>query len=549
VAGIALTILAGLFVIADTHGKLTQTYDEPLHLGTGTHWLHGRPYDVDPKHPPLARAMAAYGARLAGGQGRGIRSPEHEGNAVLHSGTTYTKVLTAARRGTLPFFAIGALGVVLWAWRLAGPGAGLSAVALFSTLPSVLAHAGLVTTDMAGAATLPWAVLAFVVWLRQPSVLTGTALGIAVTAALMTKFSALVFLPACLAVAWPLERLTSASAPPTTSRRRWTSFVAAVLVCGIAVWATYRFEVSALTDAHHRPHRILDRVVPEGRLRDAAYYVIERPWVPAADVLRGIADLSALNSRGHLSYFLGEAGTRGWWSFFPIVLLVKTPLPFLLLVIGGALVTAGMAIRGDRTALLPLGCALAIVVAASTSRVTLSVRHVLPAYPFLAVVAGIGAWWLAAPGPRRPLRLALLALLAAWQVASLRGHPDHIAYFNELAGARPERIVVDADLDWGQDLERLVVEVRQRGIEQLSLAYFGSADVTRHGLPAATRPLAPHERVSGWVAVSKRFLKVDDSGIAPYDGYAWLEEFTPVAVIGNSMLLYHIADAAEGANR
>ena len=33
-------------------------------------------------------------------------------------------------------------------------------------------------------------------------------------------------------------------------------------------------------------------------------------------------------------------------------------------------------------------------------------------------------------------------------------NPDYLPYFNE-AVAHPERVLVDSDLDWGQDLRRL----------------------------------------------------------------------------------------------
>ena len=45
-------------------------------------------------------------------------------------------------------------------------------------------------------------------------------------------------------------------------------------------------------------------------------------------------------------------------------------------------------------------------------------------------------------------------------IGSLAAHPDYLAYFNALAGDDPERIVVDSDLDWGQDIKRLGQRLR-----------------------------------------------------------------------------------------
>ena len=68
--------------------------------------------------------------------------------------------------------------------------------------------------------------------------------------------------------------------------------------------------MDAISSVRYRPHQAVDRLIPGGRLRDVAYGVIETPWVPAVGVLKGLADLQALNQKGHLSYLFGTAGTR-----------------------------------------------------------------------------------------------------------------------------------------------------------------------------------------------------------------------------------------------
>jgi len=108
----------------------------------------------------------------------------------------------------------------------------------------------------------------------------------------------------------------------------------------------------------------------------------------------------------------------------------------------------------------------------------------------------------------QPAARALTILLSSWLVvASLRAHPDYLAYFNELTGSHPEEMLVDSDLDWDQDLARLADTVRARHIDRLSIVYHGSADLARHGLPPYT-PLEPRTPVSGWVAASVYRIKL-----------------------------------------
>ena len=69
----------------------------------------------------------------------------------------------------------------------------------------------------------------------------------------------------------------------------------------------------------------------------------------------------------------------------------------------------------------------------------------------------------------------LLGVLLCAAVA-LRGHPNHLGYFNELAGDQESDIplLLDSNLDWGQGLLRLSQELTARGETLDGLAYFGS---------------------------------------------------------------------------
>ena len=55
---------------------------------------------------------------------------------------------------------------------------------------------------------------------------------------------------------------------------------------------------------------------------------------------RGLSDFAWHNSMGHLSYLLGQQSQTGWWYYFPVVFLVKTPTADLLLF--GVLLLGGM---------------------------------------------------------------------------------------------------------------------------------------------------------------------------------------------------------------
>jgi hypothetical protein len=184
------------------------------------------------------------------------------------------------------------------------------------------------------------------------------------------------------------------------------------------------------------------------------------------------------------------------------------------------------------------------------SRIDIGLRHVLPLFPFLAVCAGslVGnlaeerkTLTLARSSRRWGIRTVMVVALIFWAtVASVRAHPDYLAYFNEAAGAHPEAILVDSDLDWGQDLLRLSAELHRRNISQVAIVYFGSARLDRAGLPPY-RVLAPGERVTGWIAASLYMETMGDLRAEDCGGYCWLNDVPEVARAGKSIRLLYIA--------
>jgi hypothetical protein len=177
------------------------------------------------------------------------------------------------------------------------------------------------------------------------------------------------------------------------------------------------------------------------------------------------------------------------------------------------------------------------------SSIDLGVRHILAVYPLLSMVAGLG---LARLWQLRDARATAAALgLALWLVvSSLWAHPDYLAYFNESAGGKPEWILAESDLDWGQDLQRLSNKLKQLGVKEVSLAYFGTADPARHGLPAI-RPLQAYRPVTGWVAVSLHVMTMTAAAIQKSAGastspLSWLDWERPVTRVGKSIDLYYV---------
>jgi hypothetical protein len=263
------------------------------------------------------------------------------------------------------------------------------------------------------------------------------------------------------------------------------------------------------------------------------------PFQPFHQLWAGVEEVAQHNARGHDSFFCGQVSTEGHWLFFPTALLVKTPLPFVMLSGFGALIVLGRH-RQEWRYLIPLACVIAILAVSMASRIDLGVRYLLPLYPMLAMIAGIGAASLCAM--RSMKAWILLGLLAIGQLGiSAATFPDYLAYFNVLAGAEPEHLLVDSDLDWGQDVNRVATELRARGIGRVFAALHGTADLSRHGFPAHG-DLDWYQPAAGWIVISLTQWAFGTNP-PPFDGYAWLKAFDPVATIGKTVRLYYVDPA------
>ncbi|HXI12302.1 MAG TPA: glycosyltransferase family 39 protein [Thermoanaerobaculia bacterium] len=541
-----LVVLLACGRIVATHRVYSQTADEPAHVAAGMEWLDKHRYTIDITHPPLSRIAVALGPFLEGASSPDRENLVEAGNELFHANNRYRHNLASARLGNLPFFILASAVVFYWAGSLFGRTTALGALVLFTTLPPVLAHAGLATTDLAVTACLPLALFCWWRWLERPTAGRGVLLGVSSGLAVLAKFSTLLFFPACatamLVTSFLSKRSGDVSNSETTrskSTLRLRSGAMALVTTLLIVWAGYRFSFETLAEAHPDAHKIVEHFAQ--RFSSAASLpgsIVDGWLIPAPALPMGVAIVQRHNESGHNAYLLGDYRSTGWWYYFPVVLLYKSPLAFLSLMVVG-LALAVWRKRVERGSLAVAAGASAILVVCLTSRIDIGVRHILPIYPLLSILAARAAVMMREQSGGVIGRVAV-CMLFCWQLGSgVVAHPDYLPYFNELAGNHPDLVLLDSNLDWGQDLMRLKRALKQWRVDELHIAYAGSADLGRHDLPKM-HELKRYEPVTGWVAISETHLK--DVG-SPEDrgrGYEWLKFYNPVARVGRSILLYYI---------
>lgn len=518
---IALIIIGSLRIVS-TYTVFSSTYDEPAHLACGLEWLSKGSYQYEPLHPPLARVAAAIGPYLDGARSIGKPTMWEEGAAILAQGGHYERTLFLSRLGVLPFFWIACIVVHLWGRRSLGEPAASLAVLVFSQLPPVLAHAGLATTDMALAAMVGAAFLAGLNWCERPTTGASLIMGATTGLAFLSKFSALAFLPVAATAALACYVLTerpAASDLLRAARARLPGLCLAALLTFYVVWAGYRFSFGPTYFTHLR--------------------------LPFPEFFAGVRQAALYEQAGaQYAYILGRHSDSGWWWYYIVVLAVKTPLSVFVLACGACV----LALRkgAPRGLWMALAFSGGIFLFCMGNRIDLGVRHILPVYMGLSLLAAAGAMALLQQAECwRPARWVVAGSLLSLTVSSASAHPDYLPYFNLLAGSRPELVLIDSDLDWGQDLKRLSLRLQQAKATQLAFKPCLPLHKDLLGLP----PLETYDFINpspGWNAVRETVLQLMLSmkrSINP-EAHFWAESIPPQERIGGGILLWYFPPEA-----
>ena len=402
-----------------------------------------------------------------------------------------------------------------YARDLYGPTAGLVAATFACLSPNLLAHGPLITPDIYLACAVVGSLWAFDGLLRRPGWTLAAVLGLALGLAALCKLTGLllfVIFPAITLAIQLAERLRSAGRDSSTSWKSIWPALSAALVVGILV-----VHLGFLGDGS---------LTPLGEFRFQSHQLtLAQQWLPAwlpvplpYFYFRGI-DIQWADG-GYAAYLLGEFNETGFYQYYLVALLVKTPLPVLSLL----LLSLFRARRLDRRDAIWIATAATLFVFFSLARhKNIGVRYVLFIEPLMAVGIGRLAVWrqrhietetkgrsfsfLLSPCSSNRTAWALVVGAIAMLAVSLSTWPNYLAYFN-LAGGGPangHKYLLDSNLDWGQDLITLRRYMESEKIDEVDLAYFGRVRPEVYGVRYT--PLLPGQSPAHrHVAISANFL-------------------------------------------
>ena len=318
-----LFFVQGIFFIRAN----SQTIDEATHLAAGYSYLATRDFRLDPEHPSFIKELQALPLFLM------YRLPFNPNPQQWRDGDSYRigqdflyksiipadQMLVWSRLSNL---FLGALLVVLigwWGYRLWGSLAAMLAMALASLEPNFVAHSSLVTTDIGVTLFIFLAVYLLWEYVNSPTWARLAATGICAGLAVVSKFSGLLLIPIIITIVVVLfiggnrpVLLPLKENPKSLSNKLFESAAALLLI----------FFLAFLT------------------IPPVYFFQGFATWLSGLQLLLNIME------EGRPAFFLGTYSYKGWWSYFLIVFLIKTPICTIALVFASlALYKAGSALR------------------------------------------------------------------------------------------------------------------------------------------------------------------------------------------------------------
>lgn len=413
-----LCMLGSAVFVWTSQWHWSQTIDEPQHLWSGIRILQqGDVTRFDNSKMPVSvlNAVGWLGSQSPGQQGSWFwaRAPQVS-------------------------WLLGCMGLVFaWVRRSRSALAALGGAALVGFDPNLMAHAGLVTTDLPCAFGFLLSCYTWSRWLDSRTHRSALWAGAALGAAQLTKFTAL-FLGPVLG----LTTLLWCSLHRTIVPFRQLPMVLAVALLTLNVGYGFSGTLTSTRDIQwkSRPFqtlRTVDLPLP-----------VPKPWIEGVDWVKHDDDIG----QGRV-YASGVKTHFGRVDHYARTLPRKFPLPLIILsVLGGwTLVRRRRVAATDVSALVAPAFLLVWFSVAFNSQV--GSRYVLPVVPFLAILAAHvrGRW---------------IILGAGWTALSAASWwPWGLSYFNETVLDRSQawRIVADSDLDWGQSDDAAAEWMAQKG--------------------------------------------------------------------------------------
>ncbi|MBU1167897.1 glycosyltransferase family 39 protein, partial [Patescibacteria group bacterium] len=452
---VIMTVLAVLSMFNDSG-----IVDEIAHIPAGYSYLKYHDYRLNPEHPPLAKALAAaplmflklnFPLELPAWKDEANGQWEVGWKFIYERGNDADQILLASRLPMLLLMIVLGIYLYLFTKRTFGTKAALIALFLYSFSPNIIAHSRFVTTDIAATLGIMMTLYYYVGFIKKPSwkKLLWVAIALAIAQLLkyscfmlypfmaMLAFFAIVFRPKDLPKGFFLEWLFKNKA----LKRIWVYFGSLMLISLISfviIAIFYQLMMYKMpVELQHQAFDIFLSGEKAAPLNSLLHSLTNNPVTRSFSYyLLGLGMVILRVSGGNTTYFLGETSNQAWWYFYPVAILIKTPLPTLIITVLASVVGLGGLIKFSKeffkkfswhhlkdawlmkarfiwknwttfTALLVIAFFLLTGI---VSNLNIGLRHVMPFYPFWFLLLGGGLMIMLKKIQQIPKYIAMVAI-------------------------------------------------------------------------------------------------------------------------------------------
>ncbi len=617
-AFICLASLSLMFFASRTDSAID---DELAHIPAGYGYVHNLDYRLNPEHPPLVKALAmlpvlflnptfpvntaAWQTEINGQWDMGTQflyNAGNDANAIIRTARIMPILLTLLTIILLYFFAR----------RLMGPWWALLPAFLFGLSPIILAHGHYVTTDVGAAFGILLGTYFFTRFIESPTTKNLWLAGIAFGIAQITKFSTPLLVPLflfVLLVLWIRDMFLRPRNEILRAGWRYLKNLILIFLIGYAciVYPVYFLftanypiakqvsDTTAILTSFAGGPTPADEMCHGTRcLADLNIWMAGNPvFRPVAQYMLGILMVLQRADGGNTIYFMGHVVGSGGWIYFPILYLLKEPIPTLFIVLAALILALWWMWKTARAAHWHLLRTIFDYVSVNFAEFTMGsfvvlywgysmhstlnigIRHIIPTLPFIYILsAGVWKKWIMRFDASRIagtlntattmaksiavalIKYAVLVILLVWLFCeTLFAAPYFLSYFNELGGGTMNGYhwVTDSNYDWGQDLLRLQSWVNVHPeVDKIAVDYFGGSNPkyelgakeidwsSSKGNPADPSTSSGQVTPIHWLAVSVNTLEGDIQPLSggqtrnASDTYSWLTAIRPPAAgMGN----------------
>ncbi len=462
------TIIIGIFLLISfiTAFRESLTFDELVNIQEGKNaWLH-QTYNIELYHPPLAKVLQTAPIVLVENGLHTHLSQIDEKNigrsVVICMGVTLLLVL---------FFVVQSY---FGYWQA------ICALTLLAFEPNTLAFSHIINTDALADLMICICYVLLLSLLLKPSIKKAVFFAISVGLGLSSKMSFdSFFLFSALGLVVYVKRLQ-------TLQFLWNKKYYLFFLMGtslLVIWATYFFHFSVIVKERKDESRFSARLLASAKMHHNQLLmngitIAEHQKFPLGDYIALYKNV-ALAKASPNCFFLGNYYPKCYWYFMPTIFFLKTPIAFLLFLIGGIYVLLTLHKKREKYVYFFIPFAVIFIHAALSGAFPLN-RYMLPLYPFAAIVGSYSIQLFS-----KRIFVGFAGILLLWYVTCFfQTFPHYLSYANELTGYKNKHYLLfrDSNYDWGQSLSDVAAYAKKEEVGILHLSYFGRDNGDLYGL-------------------------------------------------------------------